>query len=281
MNDLRRKLKKLPLTLLFALAVAVGASVVMVVQIAVVPPPSAIVAPVDTDPTALVTGSYTVMYTVTVYYGQTAEYDNLAALGLVSLQANTTGWYYQVNDWVYTVVRRNTGNAEFTLPSGTTVDVYEYNSTNALVVNTYRYTVLITKIVSVGTTGWHAYHPVYTNYDYTTLNALTSYMASKGLSQVYVFQPRHDYIVFDPSTKVFTVYFDIVTSSGLVTAKGYFLTNTTRFVALEPDYAVIPADTQYIIDGNNVVLAPIWVILTLKPTASINSALTVTPQAPP
>jgi len=281
MKDLRRRLRRIPLTLLFALAVAVGASVIMVVQVTVLPPPAAIVAPVDTTPSDVTSGTYTVTFSIPLYYGQTALHTNLAALGLVSLQANTTGWYYQVNDWVYTVVRRQTGDAVFTLPSGVQVEVYHYNSTHALVVNRQRNTVLITKVVSVGTTGWHAYHPVPTSYDTATINALTSYMASRGLIDVYVFQPQHDYIVFDRTTKVFTVYFDTVTSSGAVTAKGMSLTNATSFVALDAGVSVIPDDTYYISDVNNVVLGPVWVIFTLKPSASINSALTVTPQTPP
>jgi hypothetical protein len=280
MNDLRRRLKRIPLALLFALAVAVGASVVMVVQIYVVPPPSAIVAPIDTTPSAVTEGTYTVTFSISLYYGQRAVYDNLAALGLVSLQASTDGWSYLVNDWIYTVVRRDTGSTSFTLPTGVTVDVYEYNSTHALVVNTQRNTVVITKKVSVGTTGWYAYHPVVADYDTTTLNALTGYMDSKGLTQLYVFQPRHDYIVFDSSANEFRVYFDVVTSSA-VTVKGYYMSDTSGLVALSPGSAVVPTDTQYIINTNNVVLAPVWVTFTYMPTSDMTSTLTVTPQLPP
>jgi hypothetical protein len=281
MKDLRRRLKRIPLTLLFALAVAVGASVAMVVQIFVVPPPPAIVAPIDTDPLAVTDGTYTVTFTLTVYYGQRAVYDNLAALGLVELQADSSGWSYLVNDWIYTAVRRDTGDASFTLPTGVTVDVYEYNSTHALVVNTQRNTAIITKKVSVGTTGWYAYHPVVAGYDTTTLNALTGYMTSKGLTQLYVFQPMHDYIVFDASANEFRVYFDVVASSGSVTAKGYYMSATSGFVALAPGSPVVPADTQYVINTNNVVLAPIWVTFTAMPTSDMTSTLTVTPQVPP
>ncbi len=280
-SDLRRRLRKIPLALLLALAVAVGATVFMVVQIAVFPPPAAIVAPVDTAPTDLVTGTHTVLFTISLYYGQTALKSNLAALGYVSLHANTTGWYYQVNDWVYTVVRRDTGDATYTLPTGVTVDVYHYNGTHALVVNRARNTVLITKIVSVGVTGWRAYHPVVTVYDSVTLNALTEYMNSNGLSEVYVFQPRHDYIVFDRYSKVFTVYFDVVTATGSVMYKGRSLSNSTNFTALAADSTVIPDDTLYIIDISHVVLGPVWVIFMLRPTSNITSALAVSPQTPP
>jgi len=281
MNDLRRRLKRIPLALLFALAVAVGASVAMVVQILVVPPPSAIVAPIDTDPSALTEGTYTVTFTIHLYYGQRAVYDNLAALGLVSLQADTDGWSYLVNDWIYTVVRRGTGNTSFTLPTGVTVDVYEYNSTHALVVNTQRNTAIITKKVTVGTTGWYAYHPVVASYDTTTRNALTGYMNSKGLTQLYVFQPMHYYIVFDASNNELRVYFDVVTSSGSVTPKGHYMSATSGFEALTANSPVVPQSTQYIIDTNNVVLGPIWVTFTAMPTSDMTSTLTVTPQLPP
>jgi hypothetical protein len=281
MKDLRRRLKRIPLALLFALAVAVGASVAMVVQIMVVPPPSAIVAPIDTDPSALTDGTYTVTFTIYLYYGQRAVYDNLAALGLVELRADTNGWSYLVNDWIYTVVRRNTGDTSFTLPTGVTVEVYEYNSTHALVVNTQSNTAIITKKVTVGTTGWYAYHPVVAGYDTTTRNALTGYMTSKGLTQLYVFQPRHDYIVFDATANELRVYFDVVTSSGSVTDKGHYMSATSGFEVLTPGSPVVPANTQYIIDVNNVVLAPIWVTFTAMPTSDMTSTLTVTPQLPP
>jgi hypothetical protein len=285
MSNLREKLKerlrRIPLALLLALTVVVGASVVMVVQITVLPPPAAIVAPLDTAPTDVVQTSYTVVFSISLYYGQTALHNNLAALGYVSLQANTTGWFYQVNDWLYTVMRRSTGNATFTLPTGVTVDVFQYNTTHALVVNRQKNTVLITKIVSVSNTGWYSYHPVTTVYDSATISGLTRYMTYRGLTQVYVFQPRRDYITFDTSTNTFKVYFDAVSNTGSVTAKSYTLSNTTSFTALAASTSVIPSNTYYQIDINNVVLGPVWVLFYYKPSASMNSALTVSPQTPP
>jgi len=275
----RDRLRRLPLPLLFALAVAVGVTVVTVVQITTLPAPPAVVAPVDTQATALTSGSQTVTFSITAYAGQTVSYKNLAAFGRVSLQANTTGWYYLVNDWMFVVARRVTGNATFTLPTGVSVDVFQYNSTHALVVNRQRSTVVVTKIVTVGTLGWYAYHPVDTVYDSGTINGLTRYMSYRGLSQVSVFRPRADYIAYDPFAKVFRVYFDTVTSTGTVTYKATSLTNATNFVAFTS--AVIPANTQYIIDINDVVLSPVWVIFVYKPTANIKSALTVTAQPPP
>ncbi len=280
MPNIRDRLRRLPLPLLFALAVAVGASVVLVLQINILPAPSAIVAPIDTGPTALTSGTQTVTFTITAYAGQTISYSNLAALGRVSLQANTTGWFYQANDWIYTVVRRSTGNATFTLPTGVTVDVFQYNSTNALVVNRQRYTVVITRIVQVGGTGWFAYHPMTTDYGSATLNALTRYMQFRGLSQVNVFRPRYDYISFDPSTRTFRVFFDVVTNTGSVTTRGTSIANNTNFVALPANTAVIPTN-YFIIDANNVVLPPVWVIHVNRYTSSIRSALTITPQPPP
>ena len=280
MPDLRDRLRRIPLPLLFALAVAVGATVVMVLQINILPPPPAIVAPIDTQATAHTSGSQTVTLTITAYAGQTVTHANIAALGRVSLQANTTGWYYQVNDWIYTVVRRGTGNATFTLPTGVTVDVFQYNSTNALVVNRQRNTAVITRIVSVGGTGWYAYHPVTTVYDSATLNGITRYLSYRSQTQINVFRPQRDYVVFDPFAKIFRVYFDVVTNTGGVTSKGTSLTNSSNFATLPSGSTVVPTN-YYIIDINNVVLPPIWVIYRSNPTASLRSALTVTPLTAP
>jgi hypothetical protein len=275
--NLKDRLKIVPLPLLFALAVAVGAVVVMVVQINVIPPPPAIVAPLDTQPTEHLSGSQTVTFSVSIYAGQSVTYDNLAALGRVSLGANTTGWYYLVNDWIFAVMRRSTGNATFSLPTGIQVEVFQYNSTHALVVNRQRNTVVIAKIVPVGALGWYAYHPVSTNYDSGTIDGLNRYLSYRGLSEVYVFQPRHDYIEF--SNNVFRVYFDVVRSTSR-TLKGTSLTNTTNFTPIQPGSTVMPTD-YYIIDINNVVLPPVWVIFMMTPTSSINSALTITPLPAP
>jgi hypothetical protein len=277
--NIRDRVRRIPIPLLFALAVAVGATVVMVLQINIIPPPPAIVAPVDTGPTALTSGSQTVTFTINAYAGQTVVYSNLAALGRVSLQANTTGWFYQANDWIYTVMRRSTGNATFTVGS-TTVEVFQYNTTNAFVVNRQRNTLVITRIVSVGTTGWYAYHPVDTVYGTDTVNALVRYMNYRGLSQVNVFRPRYDYITFDASTRTFRVFFDVVSSSGTVSSRGTSLTNTTSFTALPSGSAVVPTN-YFIIDINNVVLPPIWIIYRANPTSSIRSAVTITPLTAP
>jgi len=279
MPNLRDRLKRVPLPLLFALVVAVGAVVVMVVQINVIPPPPAIVAPIDTQPTEHLSGSQTVTFSVSIYAGQLVTYDNLAALGRVSLESNTTGWHYLVNDWIFAVMRRSTGNATFSLPTGIEVEVFQYNSTHALVVNRQRNTAVIAKIVSVGTLGWYAYHPVPTNYDSDTVDGLNRYLSHRGLSEVYVFQPRHDYVEFDRTNKVFRVYFDVVRSTSR-TLKGTSLTNTTNFTPIQPGSTVMPTD-YYIIDINNVVLPPVWVIFKMAPASSINSALTITPLAAP
>jgi hypothetical protein len=281
MSRLSGGLKRMPLPLLLALVVAVGATVVLVVQIAVIPPPPAIVAPIETAPTAVESGTHTITLSMTIYAGQTARYSTLAALGYTSLQANTTGWHFQVNDWLFAVMRRDTGNATFTLPNNVVVDVFQYNSSHALIVNRQRNTVVIAKIVTVGGTGWYAYHPVTTNYDSQTINGLTRYMQYRGLSQVHVFRPRQDYVTFDPSTKVFRVFFDVVNSAGQVSQRGTSITNSTNFTVMDKDAVYTPSDTYFIIDIHNVVLAPIWVIHMSSPTSSVRTALTITPRLPP
>jgi hypothetical protein len=132
----------------------------------------------------------------------------------------------------------------------------------------------------VGGIGWFAYYPVDTVYDSATVNGLTRFMSFRGLSQVNVFRPRADYVTFDPFAKTFRVYFDVVSSSGSVNAKGTSITNTTNFVALPSGSSVVPTN-YFIIDANNVVLPPIWVIYRANPTSSIRSALTITPLTAP
>jgi hypothetical protein len=276
----RDGLRRVPLPLLFALVVLISATVVLVVQIAVLPPPPAVVAPLDSDATTLSTGSQTFTYSVTAFLGRTVVYTNLAALGYVSLNANTTGWYYQVNDWVFTVIRRSTGDASISISSASiTLDIHHINATHALVVNRGRNTAVIAKVVSAGS--WYVYHPVAADYTSDTTGAITGYMSSKGLSALYVFQPKYNYIEFDQASKTYRVYFDYVAASGSVTSRGYSLTNSTDFVALPSGSGVIPSGTYYLADTNNIVLAPIWVLLVYTPTSDTNSALTVEPQLPP
>jgi hypothetical protein len=273
---MRRGFERIPIPLMLALAVAVGVAVTIIIQITVLAPPPAVVAPIETSATSLDTGSSTYSTSVSVVSGSYAVYPTLAGLGKLQLKANTTGWYYLQDDLVLTVVRRSAGDASFTLSNGWAVYVKEINTTHAFILYTGRTTGVVAQKVQVGTTGWIVYHPVVTAYDAATLNAIKSLMNSLGYQSVYVFQPKSDYVTYDPSTKTFTVYFDYVDNTGAVTAKYYSVTNTTNFVPIPTTTSVTVNGIEQI-DMSNYILYPVWALLYYQPTSSVKSALTITP----
>jgi hypothetical protein len=273
---MRRGFERIPIPLILALAVAVGVAVTIIVQITVLAPPPAVVAPIETSATSLDTGSSTYSTSVSVVSGSYAVYPTLAGLGKLQLEVNTTGWYYLQDDLVLTVVRRSAGDASFTLSNGWAVYVKEINTTHAFILYTGRTTGVVAQKVQVGTTGWIVYHPVVTAYDVDTLNAIQNLMNSLGYQYVYVFQPKSDYVTYDPSTETFTVYFDYVDDTGAVTAKYYSVTNTTNFVPIPTTTSVTVNGIEQI-DISNYILYPVWALLYYQPTSSVESALTITP----
>jgi len=273
---MRRGFSRIPIPLMLALAVAVGVAVTIIIQITVLAPPPAVVAPIESSATSLDTGSSTYSTSVTVASGSYAVYPTLAGLGKLQLMANTTGWYYLQNDLVLTVVRRSTGDANFTLSSGYTVYVREINATHAFILYSGHTTGVVARKVQVGTTGWIVYHPVATAYDAATLNTIKNLMNSLGYRYVYVFQPKPDYVSYVPSTKTFYVYFDYVGSDGTVNNKYQYYTITTSFAPI-PTNSAVTVNGIVQIDTSDYVLYPTWALLYYQPTSSTKSALTITP----
>jgi hypothetical protein len=273
---MRHGLSRIPIPLMLALAVAVGVAVTIIIQITMLAPPPAVVAPIETSATSLDTGSSTYSMSVTVVSGYYAVYPTLAGLGKLQLMANTTGWYYLQDDLVLTVVRRSAGNANFTLSGGYTVYVREINATHAFILYNGRTTGVVAQKVQVGTTGWIVYHPVVTAYDAATLNTIKNLINSLGYMNVYVFQPKPDYVSYDPSTKTFYVYFDYVGNDGTVYQKYQYYTNTTSFAPI-PTSSAVTVNGIVQIDVSNYVLYSVWALLYYQPTSSVKSALTITP----
>jgi hypothetical protein len=259
--------------LMFALAVAVGVAVTIVIQITLLPAPPAVVAPIETPPDA---GSTTYTKSLVIPYDASAVYPTLAGLGKLQISVNTTGWYYLQDDSVLTVVRRSTGNAAFTLSSGSYVYVREINDTHAFVLYGARITGVVAQKVQVGTTGWIIYHPVVTDYDADTLNTIRNVMSSLGFSYVYVFQPKPDYVTYDPNTKTFNVYFDYVSNSGDVTSKYTYYANTTSFTPIPTDSPVTVSGIERI-STENYVLFSVWAFLYYPTPSDVNSAITISP----
>jgi hypothetical protein len=273
---MRHSMYRIPIPLLLALAVAVGVTVTIIIQVTILAPTPAVVLPIETTESALESGTSTHTINIDTSAGYYAVYGTLAGLGKLRIQVNTTGWYYLQNDLVVTVVRRNPGDAVLSLSSGHKVYVKEINATHAFVLYDNGNTGIVAKKVQVGSTGWYVYHPTVTSYDTATRNAITSLMSSLGLSTVYVFQPKSDYVEYDPNTKTFTVYFDAVSSSGSVTPKDHHSANATSFVPVHAGSPVI-ADGAVRIDTYNYVLYSVWALLYFNPTSSVRSAFSVTP----
>ena len=269
---MRNKLQRIPLPLVVALAVAVGASVAIVVNIVTLPPPAGIAAPIETPATALETGTYTHILTVEALRGQLIKYPTLAGLGKLQLESNTTGWYYLQNDLFVTLVRRSTGDATFTIGIDE-VYVKEINDTHAFIL--FRYVGVVTKKVQVSGL-WVVYHPVATDYDSTTLNAITALMSARGMTVVDVFQPRADYLQYDDDIRSFKIFVDVVQNDGTVQRRHFYYTNATSFTPILPDSPVL-IDGFVDLGGHNYALYPVWVLFYYHPNVSIKSELKVAP----
>jgi hypothetical protein len=268
------KLHRIPIPLLLALAVAVGATVTIIIQVAILAPVPAVVAPIETPDTAIDSGSATYTISIDVAFGEHAVYPTLAGLGKLRLETNTTGWHYMANDWIVTVVRRSPGDATLTLSGGGKVYVREINATHAFILYDKHNTGVVIKKVQVSATGWYVYHPVSTSYDATTRNVITSLMNSLGLSTVYVFQPKSDYVKYDPNTKKFSVYFDSVSSDGSVKLKDLQMDNATSFISISSPVTVNGIER---VNTYNYVLYPVWTLLYHKFNADTRTAITISP----
>jgi len=271
---MRYKLHRVPVPLLLALAIVVGATVTIFIQVTILAPIPAVVAPIETPNATLDTGLATYTISVDVFSGEYAVYPTLAGLGKLKLETNTSGWYYLQNDWIVTVVRRNIGDVELTLSNNHKVHVKEVNTTHAFVFFNKHNTGVVAKKVQVGATGWYIYHPVATSYDTDTKNAITSLMNSLGISTVYVFQPKSDYVAYDPDTKTFNVYFDLVSSNGTVKLKDYVRANTTSFRPISSPVTVNGIER---VNTYNYVLYPVWTLLYHKFGANTRTMITITP----
>jgi hypothetical protein len=266
---------KFPLPLLLALAVAVGVTITIVVQVTILSPPPAIVAPIETMPES-VDASRTYTISIEVAQGEYIIYPTLIGLGKLRLESNVSGWYYLQNDWVVSLVRRETGDAVFMLPNNNRVYVKEINDTHAFIFYTQHYTGIVAKKVQVGSTGWIIYHPVVTDYDSNTLEAIRALLQSIGYTYTYVFQPRRDYITFVQNQKYFYVYFDRVTNTGYIYRREYYLRNSTNFVSI---HANTPVEVVALVrmDANTYVLQSIWGLLYYLPDNNVRIAFSVTP----
>jgi len=273
---MRRGFGRIPIPLILALAVAVGVSVTIIFKITVVPPPSAVVAPIETSATSLDTGSSTYLISVDVASGSYVNYPTLAGLGKLQLKANTTGWYYLQTDWFVTVVRRSTGDAVFVLSNNRKVHVREINNTHAVVFFDKGTVAVVTQKVQVGTTGWIVYHPVPTSYDDTTKTVLQNIISSLGYTYIYVFQPKADYVKYDANTKYFYMYLDMISSSGSVTVRGGNVKNATNFIPISANMPVTVNGIEQI-DTNNYVLYSVWALFYYQPTSNTKSEFTITP----
>jgi hypothetical protein len=261
---------------MLALAVAVSVAVTIIIQVSVFPPVPAVVAPIETTATSLDSGTDTYTISIDAVSGDYVIYPTLAGLGKLQLTAGKAGWYYLANNWIPTLVRRSASDDELTLGDGSKLYVKEINSTHAFIFY-QRYSVgIVAKKVQVGTTGWYVYHPVVTAYDSTTKNVITNLMNSQNYGYIYVFQPKRDYVTFDPNAKVFQVYFDMVYNDGTVYEKGYYMTNTTNFEPLPPNTAVT-VDGIERLSTYNFVLYPAWVLLYDEPTSNDDYPITITP----
>ena len=266
-------LRKVPIPLLLALAVAVGVTVTIYIQISILPPPPAVVAPIETSVDVLETCTSSVSLTYSVVQDTHIIYPTLAGLGKLQIETNTTGWYYLPGDLFVALVRRSPGNATFTIGIHR-IHVREINNTHAFIL--YRDVGIVARKVQVGASGWIVYHPVVTAFEPTTLSVITRLLSDTGASHVDVFQPREDYLLFDATEMSFKIYADRVNADGVVQQKHSVYTNNTNFTPL-PTNTPVTINRLVQIDAHNYALFPVWSLFYFRATVDVVSEFKVTP----
>jgi len=206
-------MRKIPIALLIAAAIAVGVTVTIIIQLITLQPSGGVVL-------LLPQGYTSKTYVYKILSGSTAAISHFMPIGYgkFTLKPNTTDWYYYVDTsmpYIVAVANPFTGVVKVTL-DGT--DYYLCNNSNyGAVIRVVDYVGWVGDWVKVG--AYYILNPRNATDAAGYVDCAKSVISTAGWTYLLVYEPRGDYFTYDASTKSATVYFDSIDSAGTITAK--------------------------------------------------------------
>ena len=227
-------MRRIPIALLIAAAIAIGITVTIIIQVIALQPSGGVV--------LLLPQGYTSMtYVYKILSGSTAAINHFMPIGYgkFTLKPNTTNWYYYVDTsmpYIVAVANPFTGVVKVTL-DGT--DYYLCNNSNyGAVIRALDYIGWVGDWVKVGS--YYILNPRNATDAAGYVECAKSIISAAGVSYLLVYEPRRDYFTYDASTKSATVYYDSIDSAGTITAK-------FGSIAFMPTWTQLPANTDTVV----------------------------------
>jgi hypothetical protein len=227
-------MRRIPVALLIAAAIAVGVTVTIIIQVVALQPSGGVVLLIQQGYT-----SKTFVYKV--LSGGTAAINHFMPIGYgkFTLKSNTTNWYYYIDTYMPGIIAVNkpfTGVVTVTV-DGT--DYYLCNSSNyGAVIRVHDYIGWVGDWVKVGS--YYILNPRNATDATGYVDCAKSVINTAGWTYLLVYEPRGDYFTYDASTKSATVYYDSIDSAGTITAKY----GSTVFT---PSWTELPANTDTVV----------------------------------
>jgi hypothetical protein len=219
------RIRRIPIALLIAAAIAIGVTVTVIVQVISLTPPGGVVLLV---PQGVTTKTY--VYKI---FGGLERISHFMPIGYgkFTLKPNATNWYYYVDNsmpYIIGVGGPFTGVVKVTI-EGT--DYYLCNISNyGAVIRVTDYIGWVGDWVKVGS--YYVLNPRNATDAGGYVDCAKSVISTAGWSYLLVYEPRSDYFTYDPTTKSATVYFDSIDSAGTITAKYGYITFTPAWTQL-------------------------------------------------
>lgn len=202
-------MRRVPIPLILAAVIAVGVTVMIIFQITVLTPPSAVVVLVPQGSTSA------------TFSFQTVNRANVAfpiGIGMMQINHNTTAlYYYNVTDlWAIAVPasRYNNMTGQYSVPY-TTIQVFDCG--NVVVVGSSS-TVYVGQWADFG--GFKVTVPVNFTASRNQLACIRKYLSRFSIASVAVFNPRIDYYSYDGT--YINIYYDYVDTSSYTLRYGYY-----------------------------------------------------------
>ncbi|MGC9131447.1 MAG: hypothetical protein ACP5H5_07675 [Pyrobaculum sp.] len=248
---------RIPIPLLIAAVVAIGAAIYLLIQVTVLVPPTTNVMLLFKEP------NQTVYYRFQFIQGGKATVVYPLGWGRYALTPNTTGWYYMTLatalPFIFAVQQPFTGvvKYEFTL-GNTRYYYYLCNMSNygGIFYWDTLYYGMVGDWVKVGS--FYVFNPRnVTDPGYITC---AQYMAKNyAAGWVYVAEPRADYYGLDSSGNL-VVYFDLVRDTGYIepkdTSYSYY-----GWRELQPGTTTVVGQSYIITSDYMYVIYPVWVVV--------------------
>ncbi len=230
-------MRRIPMPLIFAAAIAVGVTVTIIIQIISLAPPGGVLVLVPQGVTAK-------SFVYQILAGASVSHFMPVGYGKFTLKPNTTSWYYYIDTsmpYLIAVKTPFTGVVKVTV-DGT--DYYLCNSSNyGAVIREADYTGWVGDWVKVGS--YYVLNPRNATDAAGYVDCAKSVINTAGWSYLLVYEPSADYFTYDASTKSATVYYDSIDYTGTITEKyGSF--------SITPTWTALTANTNNVVGSYQV-----------------------------